>query len=82
MAKIEESSSFPEKHTMNPLWIAAATLTPLGLVLFIGNRLFKQALTKEGLCPVCQGAGGLCKTCNGLGMIGETTPDDKDAPNQ
>lgn len=61
---------------MNALWIVATIMTPLGLTLFVGNRLFKQSLKQEGLCPVCSGVGGPCKYCNGVGVI---TPDsDKD----
>ena len=62
---------------MNALWIVVAILTPLGLILFIGNRLFKQALTKEGLCPVCSGVGGPCKYCNGQGVITQDKNADK-----
>ena len=54
---------------MNALGVILAIVAPLGLILFIGDRLFQQALTKEGLCPVCSGAGGPCKYCNGLGLI-------------
>lgn len=54
---------------MNTLWLVLSALTPLGLMMLVGNRLLKNSLTHEGLCPVCLGEGGPCKTCNGLGVI-------------
>ncbi|NEQ54631.1 MAG: hypothetical protein F6K11_31615 [Leptolyngbya sp. SIO3F4] len=55
------------------LWILLAPLTAFGLVMLIGDRLLKESLTHEGLCPVCKGTGGPCGTCNGFGMIIDVT---------
>lgn len=54
---------------MNTVWVGLAVAAPVGLILFIGNRLLNSSLTHEGLCPVCMGEGGPCKHCNGLGVI-------------
>ena len=54
---------------MFPLWIVLALVTVFGLIMLIGDRLLKQSLTHEGICPVCNGEGGPCDTCNGFGII-------------
>ena len=58
---------------MNTLWIALSVLTPFSLIMLVGNRSLKKALTQEGLCPICQGGGGFCQYCDGLGVIVKST---------
>ena len=51
------------------LWFFLAVLTVVAVIMFVGDRLLKESLTHEGLCPMCGGEGGPCETCNGLGVI-------------
>ncbi|MBT9317661.1 hypothetical protein [Leptothoe spongobia] len=58
---------------MFALWIILALLAAFGLIMLIGDRLLKQSLNHEGICPVCNGSGGPCDTCNGFGIIVDAT---------
>lgn len=58
---------------MFALWIVLTVLAACGLLWLIGNRLLKQSLDHEGICPVCNGEGGPCETCNGFGIIVDAT---------
>ena len=51
------------------LWIVLTLLVAFGLIMLIGDRLLAQSLSNEGICPVCNGAGGPCDHCNGYGVI-------------
>ncbi len=58
---------------MFALWIVLTVLVTGGLLWLISNRLLKQSLAHEGICPVCNGEGGPCETCNGFGIIVDAT---------
>ena len=66
---------------MVALWILLALLAALGLVMLIGDRLLKQSLAHEGICPVCKGSGGLCNHCNGYGLIVDAAKIQSQLPN-
>lgn len=66
---------------MVALWILLALLAAFGLIMLIGDRLLKQSLAQEGICPVCNGTGGPCNHCNGYGLIVDAAKIQSQLPN-
>ncbi|MEM9265406.1 MAG: hypothetical protein AAGA46_07775 [Cyanobacteria bacterium P01_F01_bin.13] len=58
---------------MIALWIIVAIVAGFGLTMLLGDRLLKQSLNHEGICPVCNGESGPCEHCNGFGLIVDVT---------
>lgn len=63
------------------LWIFLALLAAFGLTMLVGDRLLQRSLANEGICPVCNGAGGPCNHCNGYGLIVDATKIQSQLPN-
>lgn len=67
---------------MVALWIILALLAAFSLIMLIGDRLLKQSLAHEGICPACNGSGGPCDTCNGFGIIIDASSIPSQLPNE